>query len=106
MHCTDVSESCRCVDAAFAFDSLLNFQAFIVILQSQFVIAHIRNHWTDVVESCRCVDAAFAFDSLLNFQAFVVILHSPFVIAHIPMHHTDVVESYCFFDFICPFVIW
>ena len=44
MHWTDVVESWRCVDAAFAFDSLYNFQAFVVILQSQFVITHIIMH--------------------------------------------------------------
>jgi hypothetical protein len=51
MHYTDVVESSRCVDAAFAFDSLLYFQALVVILESQFVIAHIPMHYTDVLES-------------------------------------------------------
>jgi hypothetical protein len=60
MHFTDVVESICCVDAAFAFDSLSYFQAFVVILQSQFVIGHVQMHFTDVSESCRCVDAAFA----------------------------------------------
>jgi hypothetical protein len=60
MHYTDVVESWCCVDAAFAFNSLLYFQTFVVILQSQFVITHIFMHWTDVIKSWCCVDAAFA----------------------------------------------
>ncbi len=51
MHYSDVVESWRCVDAAFAFDSLFYFQTFVVILQSQSVIAHIIMHYSDVVES-------------------------------------------------------
>jgi len=51
MHISDVAESYRCVDAAFAFDSLFNFLTFVVILQCQFVIAHILMHHPDVVES-------------------------------------------------------
>jgi len=72
MHISDVVESCRCVDAAFAFDSLLYFQAFVVILESQFVIAHIHMHYTDVFESWCLFDFICSFVFRLYRQLFLI----------------------------------